>query len=71
MITYFVIGFVVLFFTYKILNPKLIEKKGNYYSPIEHKEYWMIVFIPFFWPITIPAIIGWRLLERITSKIFK
>ena len=75
MVLYLLIAFFVFFFTYK-LKVKSFKKEGeskSYYSSniwLERPSFWFILLVPLLWFITIPMLVMWKILERVTVKYF-
>lgn len=69
-IVYFIVAFVSFFFMHKKYVPIIRENIGPYDEMFEYKEFWYIVLVPLFWPIALPMVGFWMLLEKIYKKYF-
>tara|TARA_R110002096_G_scaffold83679_1_gene193845 strand:- start:121 stop:417 length:297 start_codon:yes stop_codon:yes gene_type:complete len=77
---YLLIGFVIFFFTWKKLKDEFQLKLQDRPCPVkeyrtisalpwvETKEFWILLLLPTLWPIVIPILIMWRLLDLIYNK---
>lgn len=70
MVVYFVGAFLVCFFSWKKWGEEFNDY-GNYDVWVERKEFWYILLCTLFYPIAIPSIIAWYVLERITNRFYK
>lgn len=75
MVLYLLIAFFVFFFTYK-LKVKSFKNEGDTESKwttvhwVDRPSFWYIVLVPLLWFITIPILVMWKILERVTRKYF-
>lgn len=69
---YWFIAFVVFFFTYKlnIGKHKNYMNSHSYADNVDSKYFWFMVLVPIFWVVSLPALLIWWALERVTSKFF-
>lgn len=70
---YFIVAFVVFFITYKLRIGKFREEgNGGGYARgawVERQTFWVLLFVPVFWMISIPAIVAWVVLDKIYNKL--
>ena len=74
MTTYLFVGFVVFFLCYKKYMPQIEkrQRQANFHGSldvmVDFREFWFMVLIPGFWPLTLPGIFLWKQLEKIYIK---
>ncbi len=64
---YMTIAFVVFFFCWKKYSYSFLDTS----SWVEYTDFWRCVFAPLFWPISIPVIVLWKILNKIYKKFNK
>ena len=72
------IGFIVFFFMWKKhekeFKRKTTPKAGYSYADkawMETKEFWLMLLVPLFWPLSLPGLLIWRILEIIYTNLNK
>ena len=61
---YLLVAFVVFFFMYKKFWDK-VENRKKYSAWIDVPQFWAIVLVPLFWPLSLPGYLLWQLLEKL------
>lgn len=67
---YFLGAFLSCFFSCKRWG-KDFNENYHYECWVDRKEFWYIGLITIWFPIAIPSMLGWMLLEKITKRFYK
>lgn len=65
---YFLIAFIVFFFLWKNYAGPAIEKMGKHDHWVDLLAFHHAIWGSLFWALYVPALIIWKLLEKITGK---
>lgn len=68
--TYFFIAFIVFFFFWKIYAVEAIKNKDHLDTMFDVLGFHKAVWGSLFWIISIPMILIWRILEKLTNNKF-
>ena len=75
LLLYLFIGFIVFFFMWKKYEEKfkvkIAPRPGSSYpdnSWMETQEFWIMLLVPLFWPLSLPGLFIWRILEIIYTN---
>jgi hypothetical protein len=73
MVVYLIIQFLVVYFCIKKWSPEMLRKityERTFSAWVETKEFWYIALTILFWPVVIPSMFIWKILDKLTAKYF-
>lgn len=70
-VLYLIGAVIACFFSWKKYGKRMQDSLGSYDSWFEKTLFWVIAAITFCYPVAIPIMLLWRLLEIISNKLSK